>query len=85
MSWIKYNGSLDAMYNAYLAGEHPYGGYFKWYGDWGEALSEIPASQVHFINFEKMKADPKGEISKMAKFIGKEISAEEIAQIAEVR
>ena len=29
MSWIKYNGSLDAMYNAYLAGEHPYGGYFK--------------------------------------------------------
>ena len=54
------------------------------YRDWAKALEKYPGAKVHFLNYETMKADLEGEIEKLAGFIGKTVSSEEVKEMAQV-
>jgi len=84
--WIQYKGSIDAMIDAFASDQHSYGGYFNWYAQWANVLQAkgVNESQVHFLNYEKMKWDLPTEIGKLANFIGKSPSDEELQQMAQV-
>ncbi len=84
MEWVQYNGSLDAMLDAFVSDQHVYGGYFNWYSGWAKHLESSPLAKVHFLSYEKLKHNFSEEIASLAMFLGKNLSAEQIAKITRV-
>ncbi|XP_067140803.1 sulfotransferase 1C3-like [Centruroides vittatus] len=61
--------SFQEFLEAFLQGNLPYGDYFDHLLGWYEHKND---NNVHFVTYEDLKKDIKGEILKIAKFVGEE-------------
>lgn len=61
--------SFDEYFEDFIQGNVIYGDYFDHVIDWYKHRND---NNVHFATYESIKKDPRGEILKIAKFIGEE-------------
>lgn len=61
------DGTFDAFFECFIAGEVDFGDYFDHLLPWFEAAAE---ANVRFVTFEALKADAAREIARVAAFLG---------------
>ncbi|XP_076472783.1 sulfotransferase 1B1-like isoform X2 [Babylonia areolata] len=80
----EYDGTFQGFIPLFLAGHVPLGSWFGWILSFERGLKEHPELSVHVIHYEHLKADPAGEIKRLAKYLdAPESLAEEVARQTE--
>ncbi|XP_076060395.1 sulfotransferase 1C4-like [Oratosquilla oratoria] len=77
---LAYAGTMDQFVDSYMTGDLLYGPYLPHVK---EAWEKKGHKNLHFLFFEDMKKDPKGEIKKLDAFLGTGLSDDTISKIVE--
>ncbi|KAK4436396.1 Cytosolic sulfotransferase 12 [Sesamum alatum] len=74
---------LEKAVDCFCAGVHPYGPFFKHVVEYWQESQKRP-EKILFLKYEELKSDPKGQVSKIAEFLGRpfrsEAEAEDVVQ-----
>lgn len=77
-----FDGPFTAWQHLFAAGDVESGSFFDWYAGWWHAReSGSLGAEVLWLHFEDLKAQPLGEIKRIADFLGIAASAEVLEQI----
>ncbi|KAK7475945.1 hypothetical protein BaRGS_00032834, partial [Batillaria attramentaria] len=80
----EYEGTFDGFIQLFLDGRYPPGSWAKWVLSYEKGLKEHPDIPVHVVHYEKLKADPVGEIKRLAYFLNVPSStADRVAEATE--
>lgn len=64
-AYLGYQGTLDEFLARFVAGRVQYGSYWAHVGGWARAPGD-----VHLVRYEALRADPAGELGRVAAFAG---------------
>ncbi|XP_067680753.1 sulfotransferase 1C4-like [Haliotis asinina] len=78
-----YDGKWDDYFDMWLEGNVPYSSWFDFELEWEKELSAHPEMNVHHVHYEDMKRDPVKSVKGIASFLGRDVSDETCAEIAE--
>ena len=73
-----FTGTWDEFFELYKTKHVVSGDYFDWYESW---MSLIARDNVQLYKYEDMKEDLESEIIRLAKFLGKEITKDQVGAI----
>ncbi|XP_022256006.1 estrogen sulfotransferase-like isoform X2 [Limulus polyphemus] len=76
---ISYKGSFEEFFKSFLDGKIPYGPIWKHYLEWWEHRND---ENVLFLFYEDLHKDIVASVKKIADFLGKSLTEEEIERIA---
>ncbi|XAR50983.1 hypothetical protein NMG60_11005464 [Bertholletia excelsa] len=71
---------LEEIFESFCRGMHPYGPFHDHVLRYWKESAKRP-EKILFLKFEEMKADPAGEVSKLAKFLGRNLEGEEVEKL----
>jgi len=75
---VPYEGSIHDLFYLFLEGKMPYGSYFDYMLEWWPFIQQHqwtpsnPQGTVLLLKYAQMKADPKGQVKRIADFLGLE-------------
>ena len=75
-----YSGSFDEFFDHFLDGQVAYGDYWHNVLSWWSRRAQ---PNVLFLTYEEMHLDLRGVVRRVARFLGKPVSEERVAAVAD--
>lgn len=73
----EYEGTIEDLFENYVKGHNAYEAW------WNHVNKFTSLENVHIVHYEDMQEDPIGEVKLLAKYLGKELSEEQIKSVVD--
>ncbi|XP_060605454.1 sulfotransferase 1A1-like [Ruditapes philippinarum] len=81
LSFYDYDGKFENYLQMFMRGEVDYGSYPEYLREWQTFMKENPDVPIHLVYYENLHQDCQGEMKKVCKFLGNDVSDEDLQQI----